>query len=65
MQERISLYAGVRGCATCNVHGAFLPELIRKGRFDELFFVDLPNQSERKQIFALQLNRHKHDAASF
>ena len=62
MQER---KAPVFVAATCNNVTALPPELIRKGRFDELFFVDLPNQSERKQIFALQLNRHKHDAASF
>jgi SpoVK/Ycf46/Vps4 family AAA+-type ATPase len=62
MQER---KAPVFVAATCNNVMALPPELIRKGRFDELFFVDLPNQSERKQIFALQLNRHKHDASSF
>jgi SpoVK/Ycf46/Vps4 family AAA+-type ATPase len=39
--------------------------LIRKGRFDELFFVDLPNQSERKQIFAIQLGRRKRESANF
>jgi SpoVK/Ycf46/Vps4 family AAA+-type ATPase len=41
------------------------PELIRKGRFDELFFVDLPNQAERKQIFAIQLAKRKRNAADF
>src|SRR5207244_617030 len=44
---------------------ALPPERIRKGRFDELFFVDLPNQSERKQIFAIQLNRRKRNPAEF
>jgi SpoVK/Ycf46/Vps4 family AAA+-type ATPase len=58
MQER---KAPVFVTATCNNVSALPPELIRKGRFDELFFVDLPNQAERKQIFALELlrrNRH-------
>jgi len=41
------------------------PELIRKGRFDELFFVDLPTQSERKQIFGIQLARRKRNPAEF
>jgi SpoVK/Ycf46/Vps4 family AAA+-type ATPase len=39
--------------------------LIRKGRFDELFFVDLPKQAERKQIFAIQLTRRKRNSAEF
>lgn len=51
--------------ATCNNVTALPPELIRKGRFDELFFVDLPNQSERAQIFAIQLRRRKRNPADF
>src|SRR5947208_5978309 len=43
---------------------ALSPELIRKGRF-ELFFVDLPNQSEREKIFAIHLNRRKRNPAEF
>jgi len=39
--------------------------LIRKGRFDELFFVDLPNHAERKQIFAIQLTRRHRNPAEF
>ena len=39
--------------------------MIRKGRFDELFFVDLPNQAERKQIFAIQLTKRKRNPADF
>src|SRR5438034_1296383 len=62
MQER---KAPVFVAATCNNVTALPPELIRKGRFDELFFVDLPNQSERKQIFAIQLNRRKRNPAEF
>jgi SpoVK/Ycf46/Vps4 family AAA+-type ATPase len=38
---------------------------IRKGRFDELFFVDLPNQAERKQIFSIQLAKRKRNPAEF
>lgn len=36
--------------ATANDVSKLPPELLRKGRFDELFFVDLPNESERKDI---------------
>ncbi|PYX06346.1 MAG: hypothetical protein DMG88_18640 [Acidobacteria bacterium] len=62
MQER---KAPVFVAATCNNVTALPPELIRKGRFDELFFVDLPNQSERKQIFAIQLKRRKRNPEDF
>jgi SpoVK/Ycf46/Vps4 family AAA+-type ATPase len=51
--------------ATCNNVSALPPELIRKGRFDELFFVDLPNQAERKQIITIQLARHRQEPARF
>jgi len=56
MQDR---KAPVFVAATCNNVSALPPELIRKGRFDELFFVDLPNTAERKQIFAIQLTKRK------
>jgi SpoVK/Ycf46/Vps4 family AAA+-type ATPase len=62
MQDR---KAPVFVAATCNNVTVLPPELIRKGRFDELFFVDLPNQAERKQIFAIQLTRRKRNAAEF
>ena len=62
MQER---KAPVFVAATCNNLSALPPELIRKGRFDELFFVDLPNQAERKQIFALELARRNRRPAEF
>lgn len=39
--------------------------MIRKGRFDELFFVDLPSQPERKQILGLQLTKHNRQPAAF
>ena len=62
MQDR---KAPVFVAATCNNVTALPPELIRKGRFDELFFVDLPNQAERKQIFAIQLANRKRNPAEF
>ena len=51
--------------ATCNNVTVLPPELIRKGRFDELFFVDLPNQAERKQIFSIQLTKRKRNPSEF
>jgi len=62
MQDR---KAPVFVAATCNNVTVLPPELIRKGRFDELFFVDLPNQSERKQIFAIQLTKRKRNPADY
>ena len=62
MQDR---KAPVFVAATCNNVTVLPPELIRKGRFDELFFVDLPNQTERKQIFAIQLAKRKRNPADF
>jgi SpoVK/Ycf46/Vps4 family AAA+-type ATPase len=43
--------------ATANNIQALPPELLRKGRFDEIFFVGLPSQEERKSIFAVHLSR--------
>src|SRR6202049_2949137 len=62
MQER---KAPVFVAATCNNVSVLPPELIRKGRFDELFFVDLPNPIERRQIFAIHLARRKRNPAEF
>ena len=62
MQDR---KAPVFVAATSNNVNALPPELIRKGRFDELFFVDLPNQTERKQILSIQLTRRKKNLAEF
>src|ERR1700722_5131036 len=62
MQDR---KAAVFVAATCNNVTALPPELIRKGRFDELFFVDLPNPAERKQIFSIQLAKRKRNPAEF
>lgn len=62
MQDR---KAPVFVAATCNNVTVLPPELIRKGRFDELFFVDLPNPAERRQISSIQLARRKRNPAEF
>lgn len=62
MQDR---KAPVFVAATCNNVTALPRELIRKGRFDELFFVDLPNQAERKQVLSIQLTRRKRSPSEF
>lgn len=62
MQDR---KAPVFVAATCNNVSSLPPELIRKGRFDELFFVDLPQQAERKQILSIQLARRKRKPEEF
>jgi len=43
--------------ATANQIEALPPELLRKGRFDEIFFVDLPDAATREQLFALHLRK--------
>ena len=45
--------------ATANNISQLPPEFLRKGRFDELFFVDLPNKSERKKILEIHLKKRK------
>ena len=62
MQER---KPAVFVAATCNNVTVLPPELIRKGRFDELFFVDLPSAAERKQIFSIQLTKRKRNPADY
>jgi hypothetical protein len=44
---------------------ALPPELMRKGRFDEIFFIDLPTADERRQIFSVHLARRQRDPAGF
>jgi len=44
--------------ATSNDITSLPPEFLRKGRFDEIFFCDLPNAGERKQIWEIQLDKH-------
>jgi len=54
MQEKTS---PVFVIATANDISQLPPEFLRKGRFDEIFFVDLPSQPERAEIFQIQLDR--------
>jgi hypothetical protein len=51
--------------ATCNSVGELPPELMRKGRMDEVFFVDLPDPSARADIFRLHLSRRGENSARF
>lgn len=51
--------------ATANDISALPPELMRKGRFDEVFFVDLPTESAREQIFGIHLERRNRDPSKF
>ncbi len=51
--------------ATANDIQRLPPELLRKGRFDEIFFVDLPNEEGRQQILGIHLKRRKLDPAGF
>ncbi len=51
--------------ATANDLSKLPPELLRKGRFDEIFFVDLPTAAEREQIFRIHLGLRKVDPATF
>ncbi|MCI4568087.1 AAA family ATPase [Lysobacter sp. CFH 32150] len=51
--------------ATANQVNELPPELLRKGRFDEIFFVDLPDASTREDILRLHLRRRGIDPAGF
>jgi SpoVK/Ycf46/Vps4 family AAA+-type ATPase len=51
--------------ATANDIEALPPELLRKGRFDEIFFVDLPSTTTRKEIFAIHLKKRKRNPKVF
>lgn len=51
--------------ATANRVNELPPELLRKGRFDEIFFVDLPDKDTRREVFALHLQKRKVDASQF
>jgi SpoVK/Ycf46/Vps4 family AAA+-type ATPase len=51
--------------ATANNLSQLPPELMRKGRFDEIFFVDLPSEQERAAILSIQLRRRGRDPAAF
>ncbi len=51
--------------ATANDISALPAELLRKGRFDEVFFVDLPDDAARREIFTVHLSRRKRDPKLF
>jgi ATP-dependent 26S proteasome regulatory subunit len=51
--------------ATANQIRHLPAELLRKGRFDELFFVDLPSREEREEIFAVHLRKRRRDPLLF
>ncbi|MEO8188771.1 MAG: AAA family ATPase [Acidobacteriota bacterium] len=62
MQEKSAL---VFVAATANRIQLLPAEIIRKGRFDQVFFVDLPTEEERKQIFTIHLRKNRCDPARF
>lgn len=62
MQERKS---NVFVVATANQINLLPPEFLRKGRFDELFFVDLPNKTEREEIFSIHIKNRKRNVKDF
>ena len=51
--------------ATANEIDMLPPEILRKGRFDEIFFVDLPGISERAQIFSIHLKKRNQDPGKY
>ncbi|MCA9539535.1 MAG: AAA family ATPase [Myxococcales bacterium] len=51
--------------ATANDVSMLPPELLRKGRFDEIFFVDMPIEEERREILRIHLDKKKRDPAGF
>ncbi|WP_317931329.1 AAA family ATPase [Halioxenophilus sp. WMMB6] len=51
--------------ATSNDISRLPPELLRKGRFDEIFFVDLPDATARRSIFNIHLNRRQISTIDF
>ena len=51
--------------ATANDVSQLPPELLRKGRFDEIFFIDLPNKAEREEILRIQLKKRHRNAETF
>ena len=62
LQER---KAPVFTMATANDVGTLPPEFLRKGRFDEIFFVDLPAEAARRSIAAIHLSRRRQDPKRF
>lgn len=52
-------------CATANTVTHLPPELLRKGRFSDVWFVDLPNGREREAIFKIHIAKTKRDVAKY
>lgn len=51
--------------ATANDISQLPPELLRKGRLDEIFFVDLPSRDERMEVFRIHLQKRGRKSAQF
>jgi AAA+ superfamily predicted ATPase len=51
--------------ATANDISQLPPELLRKGRLDEIFFVDLPNEAERRAVFSIHLQKRRRQPDKF
>ena len=51
--------------ATANSISDLPPEMLRKGRFDEIFFIDLPKQAEREEIFRIHIEKRKRKASDY
>ena len=62
MQEKT---APVFLVATANEIGLLPPELLRRGRFDEIFFLDLPTANERREIFEVHIKKRGRDPDHF
>ncbi len=62
MQEKT---APVFTVATANDVQSLPPETLRKGRFDEIFFIDLPNAKEREEIWAIHLRKRNRPLERF
>ena len=55
---------GIEVVATANDITKLPPELLRKGRFDEIFFVGLPREDERRRIFEIHISKRRKDDIS-
>ena len=51
--------------ATANDVSQLPPEMLRKGRFDGMFFVDLPSREERELIWRIQIMKHGRNPKDF
>jgi len=51
--------------ATANRIDLLPPELLRRGRFDQIFFIDLPTRKEREEIFSIHLKKRANETSKF